>query len=135
MSNETLPDCVHCRFMVRHHDGSYRCKQHDITLYTPVRLFCRQITPPLDADAYQQWFDETIDRDDLAPNTLYVRVQTTTFDASGRPRQHMDREVIAPLTAYLTWSAGTFWQVMREVRDQRREQYRRHGYQIKQKSD
>jgi hypothetical protein len=116
--------------MVRQHDGEYRCKQHDMTLYTPVRLFCRQITPPSDEDAYQQWFDDTINPDELAPNTLYAWVHTTTFDPSGTARQHIDREVIAPLTSYLTWSAGTFWGVMRDVREHRREQYRQHGYQV-----
>jgi hypothetical protein len=121
--------------MVRQHDGEYRCKQHDITLYTPVRLFCRQITPPVDDDAYQQWFDDTIDRDDLAPNTLYAWVQTTTIDADNTPQKHIDHDVIAPLTAYLTWPAGTFWRVMRDVRNHRREQYRQHGYQVKQKND
>jgi len=127
----TTPDCVHCRFMVRQQNGEYRCRQHNMTLHSPVRIFCKQITPPTtDRDDYELWFESTINVDQLAPNTLYTWVEITTRDKRGRVETHIDNEVVAPLTSYITWSAGTFWQVLRGIRDGRRDYYRRHGYEI-----
>lgn len=130
MPNSTPPDCVHCRYMERQRDGEYRCKQHDMTLHTPVRVFCRQIVPSADDDAYNQWFDAHINAEELQPNLLYLWVETVTRNANDTATTHIDNEVVAPITSYLTWSAGTFWQVLRRIRESRREHYRQHGYDV-----
>jgi len=126
----TTPDCVHCRHMVRQQNGEYRCRQHDMTLHSPVRIFCKNLTPPAEDDDYQQWFEETIDKDQLEPNMLYTWVETTTRDKDGSTSKQVDGEVIAPLTSYIAWSAGTFWQVLRTIRKNKRDEYRQHGYDI-----
>lgn len=127
----TRPDCVHCRFMVRLQNGEYRCRQHNVTLHSPVRLFCKQIEPPTpDDDDYRLWFEQTFDTNTLEPNVLYTWVETITRDQQGSLETQSDTEVIAPFTSYTTWSAGTFWQVIRTVRQNRREFYEQHGYDI-----
>lgn len=127
----TMPDCVHCRFMVRQQNGEYRCRQHDMTLHSPIRVFCKNLTPPIsDDDDYRQWFTASVNTNQLSPNVLYTWVETTTRDPQGKVETHIDIESIAPLTSYLTWSAGTFWQILRKVRQDKREFYEQHGYDI-----
>lgn len=127
----TTPDCVHCRFMVRQQDGEYRCRQHDMTLHTPIRIFCRQLSPRAeDSEDLQAWFESTLDTNKLQPNSLYTWIETTVRDAQGTQEKHIDTEVIATLTSYASWSAGTFWEVLRRVRETKREFYRQHGYNI-----
>lgn len=127
----TLPDCVHCRHMARQQDGEYRCRQHDVTLHSPVRVFCKNLTPPsADDDDYAQWFTTSVNTSELEPNMLYTWVETITRDNKSRVETHIDSETVAPLTSYGTWSAGTFWEVIRNIRESKREFYRQHGYDI-----
>ncbi len=124
------PDCVHCRFMVRQQNGEYRCKQHDMILHSPVRLFCKNLTPADESDDYQQWFEASLELEKLEANTLYTWVDTITVNAQGDSVTHVDAEAIAPLTTYISWSAGTFWQVLRKIRRDKRDDYRKHGYSV-----
>ena len=125
------PDCVHCRFMVHHKTGEYRCHQHNMTLYTPVSLFCKMITGLEKEDTgYQQWFKTHLDRKMFKSNMLYTWIETTIEDKDGEYRVEIDAEVIAPLTSYQHWSAGSFWQVLRDLRLAKRKLYRQQGYQI-----
>jgi hypothetical protein len=67
------PDCVHCRFVVRLQSGEYRCRQHDITLHTPVSLLCKNLSPLHENDeTYLDWFKQTLNTDKFENNTLYV---------------------------------------------------------------
>ncbi|MEO1286810.1 MAG: hypothetical protein AAFV93_03510 [Chloroflexota bacterium] len=125
------PDCVHCKFMVRHKNGEYRCRQHDVILHTPVSIFCNLITPPEEKDAdYEQWFTQAMNAEKLDHNTLYTWVETPTRDKIGVKEVQIDAEVIATITSYLAWSAGTFWQVIRTLRQRKRNHYKQHGYNI-----
>lgn len=127
----TLPDCVHCRHMLRQQDGEYRCRQHDMTLHSPVRVYCKNLTPPpIDDDDYVQWFSESVDTTALEANMLYTWVETLTRDNANKVEKRIDAETVAPLTSYSTWSAGTFWDVIRNIRESKREFYRQHGYNI-----
>jgi hypothetical protein len=124
------PDCVHCRFVVRLQSGEYRCRQHDITLHTPVSLLCKNLSPlHEDDEIYLDWFKQTLDTDTLENNTLYTWV-TTTVKKQDTAELLVDVETVATITTYLNWSAGIFWQVLRDVRKDKREHYRRHGYQV-----
>jgi len=123
------PDCVHCRFMVRQQNGEYRCRQHDMILHSPVRLFCKNLAPSIETDDYQQWFDK-LELDKLDANTLYTWVDTIIRDAQGETEIHVDPEMIAPMTTYIAWSAGTFWQILRKIRKDKRDHYRKHGYNV-----
>jgi|GEM_PF-6179709 len=125
------PDCVHCRFMVRHSNGEYRCRQHNMVLHTPVSLFCKMITLAAEKDAdYRSWFSDAINTDSLDPNTLYTWVETPTRNKVGEQEVQIDPEAIAALTTYITWSAGSFWQILRKMRLSKRNHYRQHGYKI-----
>lgn len=124
------PDCVHCRFMVRQQNGEYRCRQHDIILHSPVRIFCKNLTPPVDSDDYKQWFETSIQLDKLDASVLYTWVDTNVKDSQGKQEMLTDWEMITPLTTYISWSAGTFWQVLRKIRQEKREHYREHGYVV-----
>lgn len=125
------PDCVHCRFMTREKNGEYRCRQHDMTLHTPVSLFCKMIAAPDDRDAdYQQWFADAIDVDTLETNTLYTWVETHTTNKDKTRELHIDAAVIAQLTVYMSWSAGMFWQQLRAIRLKQRDWYRDNGYDV-----
>jgi hypothetical protein len=42
----------------------------------------------------------------------------------------LDIEAISAVTTYANWSAGIFWQVLRDVRKDKRDHYRQHGYQV-----
>lgn len=127
----TMPDCVHCKFMARQQNGEYRCRQHDTMLHTPIRIFCHHLTPPVeDDDDYRQWFTEALALYDLEPNTLYTWVETTTLDQQGMRELHIDAESVATVKSYIAWSAGTFWEVLRRIRQTKREFYRQHGYDI-----
>ena len=124
------PDCVHCRFLLRQRNGEYRCQQHNLLLHSPISLFCKQISllenqsPELEA-----WFDEHIDPDTLDFGTLYIWIEThLRTDKKGVAR--FDSETIGLISAYLTWSAGTFWQVLRMVRQAKRDSYRQHGFEL-----
>ena len=126
------PDCVHCRFMVRQQSGEYRCRQHEMTLHTPVSIFCKNLTPN-DANAdetYQTWFDSAINTVELDSNTLYTWVTTITRSKQNEAEVQVDSVAIAALNTYMNWSAGVFWQALREVRQAQRNQYRQHGYNV-----
>jgi len=126
-----MPDCVHCRFMIRQQDGEYRCRQHEITLHTPIRIFCKSIAPPIDkVQAYAMWFEESINRQQLEPNVLYTWIATTLRNAQGEREVRVDHEQVALLTIYMLWSAGTFWQMMRRLRNEKHDFYRQHGYDV-----
>lgn len=127
-----IPDCVHCRFMVRLQSGEYRCRQHEMTLHTPVSIFCKNLTSPTENsdEAYQTWFSSAIDTSELEANTLYTWVTTTTRSIQNEVTVQVDKEVVGTFAAYNTWSAGAFWRVLREVRQVRRDHYRKHGYSI-----
>ena len=87
----TRPDCVHCRFMVHQSNGEYRCNQYNMTLHSPVKVFCKQISPPTpDSDDYRQWFEDTLDTNTLEPKTLYTWVDTITLDQQGKQETHTD---------------------------------------------
>ncbi|MGJ3239401.1 MAG: hypothetical protein ACFE0Q_11895 [Anaerolineae bacterium] len=125
------PDCVHCRFMVRKKNGEYECRQHAMVLHTPVSLFCKLITPVDDDDSdYQQWFEQAFAETELDPNTLYTWIETTIRDRAGMTTTHIDIASIAPLTIYSTWSAGSFWQTLRQLRSDQRLRYRRKGFKL-----
>jgi len=116
--------------MVRQKNSEYQCRQHNITLHTPVSLFCKFIEPAVKKDAdYQQWFDENLALDTLKHNLLYTWVETL-LQQEAKSVTIVDAESIAPLTAYMTWSAGTFWQVLREIRLTRREYYQQHRHSL-----
>lgn len=124
------PDCVHCRFMLRQASGEYRCKQHNIILHTPVSLYCKQIgLPDNQNEETQAWFSEYIESHRLNANTLYVWVETHLREGK-KSIAVFDGVQLATISAYLTWSAGVFWQVMRSVRQEQREKYRQHGHEI-----
>lgn len=130
------PDCVHCRFMVREKNGEYRCRQHDMTLHTPVSLFCKMIASPDDTDAdYQQWFQETTKVEHLETNTLYTWVETHIINQDGHRELRIDPATIAQLTVYMSWSAGMFWQQLRAIRIKQRDAYREQGYKIADEND
>src|SRR5688572_9889543 len=80
------PDCVHCRFMVRLQSGEYRCRQHEMTLHTPVSIFCKNLTPIAENndEIYQAWFASAIDTAELESNTLYTWVTTNTHSNQDR---------------------------------------------------
>ncbi len=123
------PDCVHCRFMISHKHGEYRCKQHGMILHSPVSLFCKTISPVEHKDsAYEAWFQETVNVESLDANTLYTRVETPIEGDAGDNPVQIDIEVVAPLTDYVSWSAGMFWQKIRELRAAKRAQYNQNGY-------
>lgn len=122
------PDCVHCRFMVRLKNGEYRCRQHDITLHSPVSIFCKHIRPPEENAEFQEWVREVLEDEELDNNTLYTWVETFLYDKTSGTQVAVDAEAVAPLTSYVTWSAGVFWQVLRQVRRSRKEDYRKRGY-------
>jgi hypothetical protein len=126
------PDCVHCRFMVRMPSGVYRCRQHDLILHTPVSIFCKNLTPMAENDdeAYLAWFDSAVDTSELEANTLYTWVTTNTRSTQNEIEVQVDKEIVGTLTTYSNWSAGAFWRVLREVRQERREYYRKHGYTV-----
>jgi hypothetical protein len=117
--------------MLRQPDGAYRCRQHDVVLLSPVRVFCKNLMPhPADDPTHAQWVASAINTDELEQNMLYTWVQTTIRDDQDDIHIHLDCEAIAPLTSYMTWSAGTFWEVMRRIRDRKHENYRQHGYNV-----
>jgi hypothetical protein len=126
------PDCVHCRFMVRLQSGEYRCRQHEITLQTPVSIFCKNLTPLAENgdESYQAWFNSAVDTAELEANTLYTWVTTNTRSIQNEVDVQVDKEIIGTLAAYSNWSAGAFWRVLREVRQTRRDHYRKHGYNV-----
>lgn len=125
------PDCVHCRFMVHHKNGEYRCHQHNMTLHTPVSLFCKMITVLNKDDvAYRHWFKNKLNPADFNGKMLYTWIETPIITKNGQPHVEIDSEPIAPLSLYRHWSAGSFWQVLRELRRAKRKAYRRQGHQI-----
>jgi len=93
------PDCVHCRFMVRQQNGEYRCRQHDMILHSPVRLFCKNLTPPMDSDDYKQWFEASLELDQLEASVLYTWVDTTVKDTQGTKETLTDRATITSFDA------------------------------------
>jgi hypothetical protein len=124
------PDCIHCRFMLRQANGEYRCRQHNIILHSPVSLFCKQISPIEGQDESQQeWFAETIDQNRMNPATLYTWIETHLREGKSSNAQ-FDSEELALITAYMNWAAGTFWQMLRAVRQAKRDSYRQQGYEI-----
>jgi hypothetical protein len=63
--------------MVRLQSGEYRCRQHDITLHTPVSLLCKNLASQREDDkTYLEWFVQAIDTNKLDANTLYTWVTT-----------------------------------------------------------
>ena len=128
---DTRPDCVHCRFMIRQKDGEYRCRHHDVTLHTPVQMFCKQIEPlqPEDDD-YRLWFEQSMQVDSLENNVLYTWVSITTSNSESQRETHTHHDLVAPFAAYITWSAGTFWQIIRKLRMMRRTHYKQHGFNL-----
>lgn len=124
------PDCVHCRFMVRQQNGEYRCRQHDMILHSPVRLFCKNLSPSIDGEDYRQWFEASLELDKLEGSTLYTWVDTITRNHQSEAETFVDPEIIAPITTYIAWSAGTFWQILRKIRKEKRDHYRKHGYSV-----
>ena len=128
----TKPDCVHCQYMLHQKNGEYRCRQHDTMLHTPILIFCNRLEPPTEMgnEDYEDWFADALAQQDLDANTLYTWVETTTRDQQGASEIHIDAEIIAPIKSYTAWSARTFWQVLRNVRETKREFYRQHGYDI-----
>lgn len=124
------PDCVHCRFMVRHKTGEYYCRQHNIRLHTPVSIFCKNIEPAVTQDAdYQQWFTTNLNTNLLEHNMLYTWVETLVIQHKKR-KTLIDISTIAPVTTYSQWSAGTFWETLRTVRISQRTHYRQQGYTL-----
>jgi hypothetical protein len=99
-------------------------------LHSPVRLFCKNLTPLVETDDYTQWFEASLELDRLEANTLYTWVDTITVNGQGEAVTRVDAETIASLTTYISWSAGTFWQVLRRIRKDKRDHYRQHGYSV-----
>lgn len=129
--SSSQPDCVHCRFVERHANGEYRCRQYNIVLHTPVSLFCKMIEPASKRDSdYTAWFYQRLDFDALEKNILYTWVETLIYNQQGENTIQVDAETVAPVTAFTAWSAGAFWKVLRSVRKARREHYRQHGYTV-----
>jgi hypothetical protein len=126
------PDCVHCRFLLRLQSGEYRCRQHDVTLHTPVSIFCKNLTPMVENgdEAYHAWFDSAVDTAELDANTLYTWVTTNTRSFQNDVEVQVDKEVIGTFATYNNWSAGAFWRILREARQARRNHYRKHGYNV-----
>jgi hypothetical protein len=124
------PDCVHCRFLLRHDNGEYRCRQHNIILHSPISIFCKQISL-LEGqnEAEQAWFKESIDPKRLNAATLYTWIETHIREGK-KSIAKFDNEELGLLTAYITWSAGTFWAVLRSIRQVKLDSYRQHGYEI-----
>lgn len=124
------PDCVHCRFLLRQSNGEYRCKQHNLILHSPVSLFCKQISLLENQNEdLEAWFKEAIDPDALAFGTLYIWIETHLRDGK-KGVALFDSEELGLISAYLPWSAGTFWQVLRAIRQAKRDSYRQQGHQI-----
>jgi hypothetical protein len=124
------PDCVHCRFMLRQAGGEYRCRQHNIILHSPVSLFCKQISPiETPDDAERRLFEENIDPTRMSATTLYTWIETHLREGKSSITQ-FDSEELGTITAYGSWAAGTFWQMIRAVRQAKRDFYRQQGYEI-----
>ena len=107
------PDCVHCRFMQGHKHGGYRCRQHDMILHTPVTLFCKMHNP-VEQDGGGE---ETIDLESLDANALYIWIEKPGQDEG---EAQIEVGVVATLIDYQAWSAGMFWQRIRELRGVKR---------------
>lgn len=123
------PDCVHCCFMVRHKSGEYRCYQHNISLYTPISLFCNMLAQDDQADeAYHHWFERNLNLGMFKSNMLYTWVETSISDAQGQQQLEIDAEAIVPITSYRLWTAGLFWEYIRKLRLAKRQYYRQEGY-------
>jgi hypothetical protein len=124
------PDCIHCRFMLRQANGEYRCRQHNILLHTPISIFCKQISLIEGQDETEQaWFDSYIEPQHLAGAMLYTWIETHLRDGKTSLAQ-FDSEELGLISTYISWSAGTFWQVLRAIRQSRRDFYRQSGHEI-----
>lgn len=125
------PDCVHCRFMVRHKSGEYRCQQYNMTLYTPVSIFCKMLDQDEQKDEdYHLWFRRNLNLGEFRPNMLYTWIETSVEDKQGQLYLEIDAETIAPIASYQKWTAGAFWQMIRELRLAKRHHYNQQGYKL-----
>lgn len=110
---ESKPDCVHCRFMLRTAAGEYRCKQHDLVLHSPISLFCRHLTPPEAAESpLKEWIHDGIDRSSLQSGWLY------TWIALADNGDEVTYIPFVRILEYVAWSPGMFWRELRHIRQQ-----------------